>query len=422
MPKRNFLYLFMGAIVGIGLTLGAVTIFKQATKKPVVISPPRVQAPSVSSAPAPKLEEQPAPKLEEQPAPKLEEQPTAPIITPEVKPEVPTPVKEKIGFKPEFQKGMTYIAWTVYGYSHPQAIKAMEQLVSLGVQWAAVVPTWYQEKADTPKIYPLKDKTTADESLISAIRKLHDLKLKVMLKPHLDLIKGEGKWRADIGFGNDADWKTWFENYTNFILHYAQIAAEENVELFCIGTELSNATVNHPAFWRELIKKVRESYPGALTYAANWYGEFDKIEFWGELDYAGVDPYFPLVCSLRPTVEDLRGPWQDWLKNLEAWQKEINKPVIFPEIGYKSAVGSTDEPWQHMPMGELDLQLQANCYQALLETFWNKPWFYGAYWWYWGVHPKMGGEKDRGFTPQNKPAQEVIKEYYTRKPVSGKEY
>ena len=205
------------------------------------------------------------------------------------------------------------------------------------------------------------------------------------------------------------------------ILHYANIAQNENVEIFCIGTELSSATVSKPELWKELIKKVRLVYKGKLTYAANWYEEYDYIEFWDELDYAGLDPYFPLVASARPDKEELIAVWRDWVGMIEKWQKKIDKPVIFTEIGYKSSVGATDEPWQHAPIGQLDLKLQSDCYEALVEVFWDRPWLYGIYWWYWGVNPRMGGKFNRGFIPQNKPAQDIIQQWY-KKPVPQKAY
>ncbi len=346
--------------------------------------------------------------------------PVEPIRTLEIPlPAVEVPavtVEEKapLSVKYEFQKGMNYVAWTENGYSNVNSAKAMEQMAALGINWAGLVTTWYQDQYNSTEIYPLRDKTPADESLIFAIRKLHELKFKVMLKPHVDLIESKGKWRGDIGFENPADWQAWFDSYSNFILHFAEIAAKENVELFCIGTELANATISQPQAWRDLIKKVKEVYKGQLTYAANWDNEFKQIAFWDTLNYAGIDPYFPLVTTVRPTVEQLKEAWGDWAKIIEEWQKNINKPVIFTEIGYKSARDAADEPWQHTAIGELDLELQVNLYKGLLESFWDKPWFYGVYWWYWGANPKMGGELNRGFTPQNKPAQEVIKEWYNK--------
>jgi hypothetical protein len=399
MRKNNFLYPF---IIGVTLTvvlalIGSVVFYKSA--KPKTSIPVTT---GISSAPASLKVEAPAEKLAKPAA-------------------LPIPVATVKESKAQFQKGMTFIAWTEDGYSNANAVLAMEQLVALGVEWACVIPTQYQQRYNSPQIFPVKGKSASDESLASAIRKLHNLKIKIMLKPHLDLVESAGKWRGDIGFSDPDEWQKWFESYTAFILHYATIAAQENVEIFCIGTELSNAALTQPQFWLDLIKKAREVYKGQLTYAANWNDEFSQIKFWNELDYAGVDPYFPLVTGSRPSVEQLKEVWTDWLKIINAWQKTINKPVLLTEIGYKSTLDAIDEPWQYTAMGELDLQMQVKCYQALLESFWDKPWFYGIYWWYWGAHPNMGGESNRGFTPQNKPAQEVIKEWYS-KPVSEKAY
>jgi len=291
MPKRNFLYLFIGGIIGIILILFAVAIFtKPKPVKPTITPQLKEEVPLVSQEPLPELEKKPveapvAPEAIPESLPTSEKKPVEAPVVPEVVPEGVTPVKEKAAlFKPEFQKGMTFIAWTEEGYSNPNSVKAMEQLASLGVEWACLPPTWYQYQYNSTKIYPLKDKTTSDESLIFAIRKLHELKFKLMLKPHLDLVEGKDKWRGEIGFTNPGDWQAWFDSYTAFILHYAELAAGENVEILCIGTELTHATLSQPASWKELINKIRQVYKGQLTYAANWSEEFDSIEFWNELD------------------------------------------------------------------------------------------------------------------------------------------
>ncbi|MFA5410945.1 MAG: hypothetical protein WC321_03685 [Candidatus Omnitrophota bacterium] len=416
MPKGKFFYLFIGGIIIflLGLLLGVI-LLQQPVKRPQIPEPPAApQSPAVAQEEAPPA----AVPL----APPGDIEPPVSMLMPAPAAKEETPAAPAPAIKAEFQKGMNFVAWTSAGYSNSSSISAMEQMANLGINWAGLVSTWYQDKYNSTSIYSVKDKSPTDESLVFAIRKLHELKFKVMLKPHVDIIDAAGKWRGDIGFDKAEDWQAWFDSYTAFVLHYAAIAARENVELFCIGTELSRASVNQGKRWRELIKKIKEVYKGPLTYAANWSAEYDEIAFWDALDYAGIDAYFPLVCSAQPKVEELKSAWSDWLRDIEAWQKRINKPVLITEIGYKSLRDATDEPWQHVGVGELDLGLQVNCYQALLESFWDKPWFYGVYWWYWGVNPRMGGELNRGFTPQNKPAQDVVKEWYNNKPVPEKIY
>lgn len=317
---------------------------------------------------------------------------------------------------PTWQKGISYVTWSKEAYGTTASDESLQQARSLGVEWISILTTWYQDKYNSTEIKPIV-KSPSDTSLIHAIRKAHELGMKVMLKPHVDLIDtSDGKWRGGIEFATDQEWEQWFKNYTDFILHYAEIAKDENVELFCIGTELTRPAINQPQRWRDLIKKVREAYPGYLTYAANWYEEYFRVEFWDALDYVGIDPYFPLIEEDKPTLEELKQAWKVWENLLEEFQKKTNKPIIFPEIGYKSCARTADQPWLSMPERQVDVQLQADCYTALLEIFWNKPWFYGLYWWYWGTSPKMGGEFNRGFSPQNKPAQDLIKQWFS-KPV-----
>jgi hypothetical protein len=51
----------------------------------------------------------------------------------------------------------------------------------------------------------------------------------------------------------------------------------------------------------------------------------------------------------------------------------------------------------------------------VLKAFWDKPWFYGAYWWKVGSNA-FGGPLDRTHTPWGKPAMDIVAKWY-RKPV-----
>lgn len=165
--------------------------------------------------------------------------------------------------------------------------------------------------------------------------------------------------------------------------------------------------------WEEIvIKAVREVYKGPLTYAANWDEEYRLVSFWGALDYIGIDAYFPLSDKDNPNLDEIKQGWEQWVKEIEALQQKYNKPVIFPEVGYCSADGTARTPWEELAAGKVNLKLQADCYEALCQTFWTKPWFYGMYWWRWGTDTRFGGPGNRGYSPQNKPARDVVKSWY----------
>lgn len=323
--------------------------------------------------------------------------------------------------KYEFQKGMCYVTWTAEKYASPSSDESLKEVAATGTKWVSILTTWYQEKCSTASIFPTKD-TPSDESIIHAINTAHSLGMKVMLKPHLDIVDtSDGSWRGDISCRTEPDWKLWFESYRDFMLHYAKLAQENNVEMLCIGTELTSVSGTREDMWRDLvIKPVREAYKGLLTYAANWNDEYGHIRFWDALDYVGIDAYYFLVEDKpRPTLEEIKKGWEPWVKDLDTFQKRVNKPIIFPEVGYCSAEWTAKMPWEEIASGKVDLELQADCYRAMLEAFWDKEWFYGMYWWRWGTNVRFGGKHNRGYSLQNKPAKDVVTEWY-KKPAPKK--
>jgi hypothetical protein len=318
---------------------------------------------------------------------------------------------EAVQAEPAFQKGICYVTWEKERYASVYSDKSLEMLVQTGAEWIAVVTTHYQEKFDSQEIFPTEN-TPSDRSLIHVINKAHQLGIKVMLKPHIDLLdQSGGLWRADIGFGTQADWQEWFFQYLKFILHYAELAQKTNAELFCIGTELSFAA-QQAIFWqRDVIPQIRKVYKGELIYAANW-DEYKNIRFWKELDYVGIDAYFPLAQGRDPGYEEIERAWRKWADEIGEWQKRINKPIVFTEIGYRSCAQAAARPWEFTLSKELDLEIQADCYRAALSTIFNRSWCKGIYWWYWKPSIYAGGLNNRDFTPQNKPAEIVLKSWY----------
>ncbi|MEA3489841.1 MAG: hypothetical protein U9R44_05850 [Candidatus Omnitrophota bacterium] len=309
-------------------------------------------------------------------------------------------------------KGMCYVAWDKDRFASSYSDKSLEKLANLGVEYISIIVTLYQEEHDSTEI-KRTERTPSDRSIAHAIKTAHKLGLKVMLKPHLDLIdKYDGTYcRSDIGFADDKAWKKWFKEYKKFILHYARMAKRFDVEIFCVGTELSFATQKNSAWQNGILPAVRKAYPGKLVYAANW-DNYKNIMFWKDLDYIGIDAYFPLTYKTDPTVEDLKKGWEKWIFEIEAWRTSINKPVIFTEIGYPCTKHAPCMPWKGGNEGNAAPDIQAKCYEAFFGSVWKRPWLAGVYWWKWDTNIHSGGINNRRFTPQNKPAEKIIELHY----------
>ncbi len=317
----------------------------------------------------------------------------------------------------EKQRGVGWVAGNEITLNH------MIPLAENKIEWIEQTPFGWQRRYDSPKIALITSGRVlwgeTDEGLRITTEYAKKFGIKTLLKPHIWLReKPGGKWRANIDFETEEGWTEWFDNYRTFIIHYATFAQTHDIEILCIGTELHNPAVERAADWRKLIAEIREVYQGKLTYAANWYQEYEEITFWDKLDFIGIQGYFPLTDKSHPSVEDLKRGWKPHLKKIERLSKRYGKPVLFTEQGYKSTHDAAIRPWewpQEADKKKIDLQTQANCYEAFFQTFWDKPWCAGVYWWKWYPTSKVITNRSAAnalYTPQGKPSQDVIKKWY----------
>jgi hypothetical protein len=305
------------------------------------------------------------------------------------------------------------------------ASQDLEPLVRAHVNWIAQTPFGWQAGAASPEIRMHTGAGSrhywgeSDRGLVRTARQARQRGIHTLLKPHLWLRGPGGTWPGDISMTTDADWQTWFAAYTTFIVHYAELAEANGMEALCIGTELEK-TVGHETEWRALIGRVRQVYHGPLTYAANWSGEFEQVKFWDALDYIGVQAYFPLSTTERPTKAALLKAWREPLARIAAVQKRYGKPVLFTEAGYKTTPDAAIQPWVWPDRNALpatpDETTQRVCYEAMFETFWPQPWFRGIFIWKWypGLQPTGPAHRHLDFTPQHKPAEQVMAQWYGR--------
>ena len=281
------------------------------------------------------------------------------------------------------------------------------------------MPYGDQENIDSPTMVYYRgdslDMVRRDSAWKSQIDIAHAAGFRVFLKPHVWIsAPTAGKWRSDVFPSNDKNWKLWQASYRDFILAYAKIAAENKVELFCVGTEFSRLAIEKPLFWRQLIRDVRRVYTGKITYAANWYEEFEKITFWDDLDYIGIQAYFPLVKNEYPTVPQLAKAWDKHIPSIEVIHQQYQRKILFTEMGYKSTADSAISPWEWIdytgkPDKAVSDETQANCYAAFFDVIWNKDWLAGVHLWQWRSDFEKGrGKSHLDFTPQGKPAERLI--------------
>lgn len=296
-----------------------------------------------------------------------------------------------------FQRGVNFTAEGPTGYSPRESAAMLDHLARNGVNAIALVPYGFVP-AGQPFVR-FGNAWERDEDIQALMGLAHQRGMKVMLKPQVWTHRG---WPAEIHFDGEDERRRWFASYRLFLEHYATVASRGHADLFCVGTEFSGMSP-YEAEWRKLILRARELYPGPLVYAAVQGPEFESIAFWDALDYIGLNNYYPLPDSL-----DLRAVVQ----KVEVVQARFQRPVIFTEAGFASLKAPHRAPWDESPR-ELSVDEQAQCYEAVLKAFYDKPWFSGVYWWKVGTNG-FGGPEDGSHTPWGKPAMEVVARWYTQ--------
>tara|TARA_A100000171_G_scaffold52535_1_gene71404 strand:- start:22365 stop:23366 length:1002 start_codon:yes stop_codon:yes gene_type:complete len=305
--------------------------------------------------------------------------------------------------------GVSYVA-----SGKPTTQEHVEEVKKIHANYAAVMPFGFIRDIQNPEIIFNSERQwygERREGVKQYIEMLQQHAIQVMLKPQIWISRGE--FTGYLKMASEEDWKKLETSYREFILLYAELAEETNVKMYCIGTELEQFTVHRPKFWQELIVEVKKVYKGELTYAANW-DEYKRFPYWEQLDYIGIDGYFPVSEMKTPTVEDARKGWQSWKTEMKEVSEKNNRPILFTEYGYRNIDFSGKEPWQSNRTEEgHNTQAQTNLYKAFFAEVYPEPWFSGGFIWKWFIdHKNAGGLERNQFSPQNKPVQQEIKAFF----------
>ncbi len=255
---------------------------------------------------------------------------------------------------------------------------ALDAIKALGGNWVQIHPYAGIHADGTVRTWRLGDE--APSWLTRPIAEAHARGLKVLIKPHLAYWGSPFKWRGEIAFKTDAEWRRFWTGYSSWLLKIVRFC--KDADAFAVGTELDK-TLAHDARWRELIAGVRKLTKAPLTYAANWT-DYQRVGFWDALDIIGVQGYFPLTQAKQPTDAQLAAGWKTVLADLTAYAKGQQRNVVFTELGYDRSNLAASKPWQSQrDPGPEAAALQKRCMQAALAALADHDTVVGAFLWKW---------------------------------------
>lgn len=296
------------------------------------------------------------------------------------------------------------------GYTSRQSEQSMQRMKATGANFISITPFGYSAD-DASSAIQFVLRNIWDETLgglFKAAEDAHARGIGVMMKPHLWL--GNGKWCGETDIAQ-SDLASWENSYSQFIVYHALIAELSGMDALCIGVELPNMT-RHTDMWKRIIARARVAYSGPLTFGGNWFNEYDKIQFWDDLDFIGVQHYFPLAVSVTDSADQaLRelSKIRDAMRHLsERW----NRPIVLTEVGFPSIDGAFISPHKEDFSQQVSDERQAQGYRMLIDAFADQSWCKGFFWWKWESADRDPREQDKSFQIRGKIAETIVRDFY----------
>lgn len=305
------------------------------------------------------------------------------------------------------------------GYMSKQSKESLKTLHELGTNAVSLTPFGYAKNETESTVYFVLDNTW-DETLGSLFKANDDAQLlgmHVMMKPHIWL--GNGKWCGEITITDSGELKKWENAYCQFITYHGLIAELAGMQSLCVAVELPHI-VQHTDMWRRIIRCARGAFSGQLTYGANWMDEYDGITFWNDLDFIGIQNYFPLSKSKEEPSAEMYSRAKELSVTLSEFSKKWNRPIVFTEAGFPSIEYGLMSPHREDFSQNRSEDSQALGYSILFEEFSQQPWFKGFFWWKWESGNSSRRSSDKSFHIRGKKAESVVKKFYLNNAETNK--
>ena len=167
-----------------------------------------------------------------------------------------------------------------------------------------------------------------------------------MLKPHIGLNWSDGYNRKNY---TPSNLDTFFTNWTNVLLNYAEMCNKYNIPILCMSCEMSALTVNsNLSHWKNVYDTIKFQYPNLLLLHAPKTGEFNDPNCnltWKYSDILGVNVYLSYTYKRFTNDEEgldtkdiAKGFYEDQrgnkvIYNINTLAEKYDKPVFITEIG-----------------------------------------------------------------------------------------
>jgi hypothetical protein len=307
---------------------------------------------------------------------------------------------------------------------------AVQNVKGLQANWLVLEPTWTVSWTDPFIFSPVAGKDPLWMDSQDTISRAKASKMNVALFPEPELPSDSTSWWAAAP-RTSAWWDAWFNRYSAFVLYFADLAADSGAQSLVFGGEWtlpalpggtlsdgssSGVPADAQTRWESLIIQIRQHFTGQLLWATTYPGGLQTLpSFANKLDGVYLLWYAPLSGS---TVDELTASAGQILDSeIEPFQAELGTQLVIA-AAYPSMSGaaSASVPLSTIlrpanGQGALDMQAQADIYQALLRAVNDRAWIGGFV--SRGYYPPVALQ-DTSASIHGKPAADVLWYWYPR--------
>jgi len=240
----------------------------------------------------------------------------------------------------------------------------LDYVVGLGANTVGLTFPFFTNGVHPTQVYGVASSTPDPATLAIVIGEAKARGLRVMLRPVLDeanITDSKGDWRGTIA---PPSVTSWFTSYRAFLAPYLQLAQQQHVAYFVVGTELESLA-RQKTLWTALRTAAARIYSGELDYSQNW-DNWDNAVSAAQTTDVGVDAYPVLHEGDSASVSQLTSAWESWLRNRST---TTLKQTVIQEVGIPAVSGAYSAParWSRAG-GKIDVPIQAKWFTAACQS------------------------------------------------------
>jgi hypothetical protein len=334
-----------------------------------------------------------------------------------------------VEFQPTFHPGWSY--YMPHALVNSQAIGANQVIFT---------PTWTYKNISPLEFgtVPGKDPMWIDTAIMVSQARALNLQTALFPTPRFPASSADF-WSAAPKDG--AWWQTWFDSYREFAVNYADLANQSGAQVLILGGDwispampggtlkdgsASGVPADADARWKTIVDEVRKHFKGTLLWAMPYTpGKLPtSLEFIKSTDGVYLLWSAPISTQQNSTKDMLIAEISRLLDNeISPLPSITGKPVIIA-LNYPSINGAAlgcsigcpefsalSRPNADNPGVALDLQAQADIYEAMFTAVNARPWISGVV--SRGYYPPAALQ-DKSTSIHGKPAADILWYWFPR--------